>query len=46
MPTSQLNKLADLTQVDQFIFRNGTVTVHADKLDEFNSIIKSLTHKY
>lgn len=41
-----LNKLADFTQVDKFIFKKGTVTIHADKLDEFNKIIQEITQKY
>lgn len=46
VPTAQLNKLADFTEVDRFIFKNGTVTIHVDKLEEFNKIIKEILHKY
>ncbi|WP_334075542.1 MULTISPECIES: hypothetical protein [Paenibacillus] len=46
VPTSQLNKLADFTEVDKFIFKNGTVTIHVDNLDEFNKIIQDISHKY
>jgi hypothetical protein len=43
---NMLNKLGDFTQVDKFIFKNGTVTIQADKLGEFNKIIQEITHKY
>ena len=46
VPSNMLNKLADFTQVDKFIFKNGTVTIQADKLDEFNKIIQEITQKY
>lgn len=46
VPTSVLNKIGDFTQVDKFIFKSGTVTIHADKLGEFNKIIQELIHKY
>jgi hypothetical protein len=46
VPTSALNKIGDFTQVDKFIFKNGTVTIQADKLGEFNKIIQELIHKY
>ena len=44
--TLSLNKLGDFTQVDRFIFKNGTVTINADKLGEFNKAIKEIIHKY
>lgn len=46
LPTDVLNKLGDFTQVDKFIFKNGTVTINADKLGEFNKAIKEIIHKY
>ena len=46
LPTDVLNKLGDFTQVDRFIFKNGTVTINADKLGEFNKAIKEIIHKY
>jgi hypothetical protein len=46
LPTDVLNKLGDFTQVDRFIFKNGTVTIEADKLGEFNKAIQEITHKY
>jgi len=46
VPTSVLNKIGDFTQVDKFIFKNGTVTIQADKLGDFNKIIQELIHKY
>lgn len=46
IPTEQLNKLADFTQVDKFIFKSGTVTIHVDKLDDFNKMIQEISHKF
>ena len=46
VPKDMLDELADFTQVDSFIFKSGTITIQADKLDEFNNIIKEITHKY
>lgn len=46
VPTSVLSKIGDFTQVDKFIFKSGTVTIHADKLGEFNKIIQELIHMY
>lgn len=42
VPTSTLNNIGDLTHVDSFIFRSGTVTIPTNKLDEFNSCISGL----
>jgi len=33
IPTAALKSLADFTQVDPFIFKSGTITIHVDKLD-------------
>lgn len=46
LPTKVLNKLGDFIQIDRFIFKNGTVTIEADKLGEFNKAIQEITHKY
>ncbi|QSX06733.1 hypothetical protein JYG23_04615 [Sedimentibacter sp. zth1] len=46
VPTNMLDKVGDFTQVDGFIFKNGTITIQADKLEEFNNIIQEITHKY
>jgi len=46
VPTDVLNKIGDFSQVDKFIFKNGTVTIHADQLCEFNAIIQEIIHRY
>jgi hypothetical protein len=46
VPANMLDELADFTHVDGFIFKNGTITIQAEKLDEFNKIIQEITHKY
>ncbi|NLK96352.1 MAG: hypothetical protein GX275_14385 [Clostridiales bacterium] len=44
LPKEVINELGDFTQVDNFIFKNGTVTIQADKLGEFNKAIEQITH--
>jgi hypothetical protein len=34
---SDLNRLADFTRVDEFMFKGGTVTIQPENLDDFNS---------
>lgn len=46
IPQNVLNKIGDFQSVDKFIFRDGTVTIHADKLDEFNKFIEEILHVY
>lgn len=46
VPSSMLDDLADYTHVDRFIFKDGTITIDADKLDDFNKIIQDISHKY
>lgn len=43
---AELAKLKELTQVDGFLFKNGTITIQASKLAEFNQIIKEINHAY
>ncbi len=46
VPSNMLDELADYIQVDKFIFKNGTITIHAEQLEDFNNIIQEITHKY
>jgi len=41
-----LNNLGDFTNVDSVIFKNGTVEIQADRLDEFNKAIISILHYF
>jgi hypothetical protein len=43
VPKTVLDKIADRTPVDSMIFKDGTVTIHPDVLDSFNSAIKSIS---
>ncbi|RUS43551.1 RHS repeat domain-containing protein [Cohnella sp. AR92] len=43
---TELDRLADYTHVDPFIFKNGTLTIHLENLDDFNKIIQAISHKY
>ncbi|WP_027092750.1 RHS repeat domain-containing protein [Cohnella thermotolerans] len=43
---TELDKIADYTHVDPFIFKNGTLTIHLEHLDDFNKIIQAINHKY
>jgi len=42
---SIMEKIADFTVVDLFIFRKGTVIIYEENLDLFNSAIISIVHK-
>ncbi len=42
----ELDRIADYTHVDPFIFKNGTLTIHLEHLEEFNKIIQAINHKY
>lgn len=46
VPKSVADKLGDLTHVDRFIFKDGTLTIHVEDLEEFNKAIQSLSHIY
>ena len=46
IPQEVLDKVGDFQSVDRFIFKDGTVTIHADKLDEFNKAIEEILHVY
>ena len=40
--TNIVMKIGDFTHVDSFIFRNGTVEIHREHMDEFNKSIISI----
>lgn len=44
VPKKELEKIADITQVDTFIFKSGIITIHLDKIDNFNKIINNIKH--
>jgi len=44
--TDVLNRVGDFTNVDQFLFKSGTIEIPAEKLDEFNNAIVKISHKY
>lgn len=46
LPQSELNRLGDFTQVDKFIFKDGTVTIQVNDLKEFNQAIQSIAYVY
>jgi len=46
VPTYMLNRIADLTRVDGFLFKNGTITIRAENLAEFNRIVQEINHVY
>lgn len=46
IPQEVLDKVGDFQSVDKFIFKDGTVTIHLDKLDEFNKAIEEILHVY
>ncbi|MCL1859694.1 MAG: hypothetical protein FWF92_10750 [Oscillospiraceae bacterium] len=41
-----LTRIGDFTYVDPFLFKKGTVEIPHVHLDEFNSAIKYITHKF
>jgi hypothetical protein len=41
-----LNKIGDFTHVDRFLLKNGTVTIHLNKLAEFNNALQQIIHKF
>ena len=41
-----LKRIGDFTYVDPFLFKKGAVEVHHKNLDEFNSAIKYIKHKF
>jgi len=45
LPLAKLNKLGDFTDVDPFLFKNGSVEIAADNLNEFNQSIIRITHR-
>lgn len=42
LPTKTLRKIGDFTPVDQHILKSGSVTIHGNQLDSFNSCISSI----
>jgi len=41
-----LLRIGDFTQVDAFLFKKGTVIIHAENLDEFNGAVKYVLQRY
>jgi hypothetical protein len=41
-----LERIGDFTNVDTTLFRMGTVEIHPEHLDEFNSSIIEIIHRY
>ena len=41
-----LNRVGDFIHVDPFLFKSGTVEIHAEQLDEFNNAIKYIAQRY
>ena len=46
IPKNILDEIGDLTHVDAFNFKKGTVTIQPDKLDDFNNHIREILHVY
>jgi hypothetical protein len=46
IPINILRKIGDFTHVDRFLFKNGTITIHLDKLVEFNNVIQQIIHRF
>ena len=44
--TDVLSRVGDFTNVDQFLFKSGTVEFPAERLEEFNNAIIKISHKY
>ena len=42
IPSSNLKLIGDFTNVDQFLFKKGTVMIHKINLIDFNNAIKSI----
>ena len=40
-----LDKIGDFTHVDTTLFRNGTVEIHPEHLEEFNNSIVGIIHR-
>ena len=43
---SVLNNVGDFTKVDSSVFKSGTVEVHKEHLDEFNSSVSGIKHVF
>ena len=41
-----LNKIGDFIDVDPFLFKTGTIEIQSEHLDEFNSAIYSIIHRF
>jgi len=41
-----LKRIGDFINVDPFLFKSGTVEIHVEYLEEFNSAIQYIIHKY
>jgi hypothetical protein len=46
VPHNILLKIGDFTHVDTFLFKKGTVIIQSEHLDEFNSNIKYVKHRF
>src|SRR3989339_2078271 len=46
IPKSVLDKIADITHIDSFIFKEGTVSIQPKVLEEFNKAIQKIIHKF
>jgi RHS repeat-associated protein len=46
IPKDVLEKLAHFTNVDPFLFKSGSVTIHVENLGDFNKAIKKIFHKF
>ena len=44
--SSVLNEIGDFTRVDSSVFKSGTVEIHMEHLDEFNSSVSEIKHLF
>ena len=41
-----LDGIGDFTKVDTYVFKSGTVEIHKEQLDEFNSAVLEIKHMF
>jgi hypothetical protein len=46
IPLKILSIIGDFTHVDPYLFKKGTIEIHSENLDVFNTSIFELAHKY